>query len=141
MRTINNDFGKLENGNINYSPIPLIVDGIPTWTNDRTLYLTNGYSEIVRTEQPTREGYYYTSSWEQTDEQTITEVWTEHEIVPSVPSVDVSKAYSNVESFNQNKMYRFGDIVSKDGTMYRYVYHKAYQGAWVESFWQIYSAI
>lgn len=86
MRTTNNSFGKLENGTINYSPIPLIVDGNSVWTNDRALYLANGYSEIVRTEQPSREGYYYTSSWEQTDEQTITEVWTEHEVEVAPPN-------------------------------------------------------
>lgn len=78
MRKENRDFGKLIDGQLQYAPMPLKINGVSVYTNVRNTYFKEGYSAIVRTEMPSKEGYYYTSSWQQTDSRTITEVWEEH---------------------------------------------------------------
>lgn len=87
----NTNYGTLnQDGTIEYAPIPLNINGVDTWTNQRLDYIGEGYCDIVRTEQPEEEGYYYTSAWEQTNSFTITETWTKHAIKVEESSLDRS---------------------------------------------------
>lgn len=73
-------FAKTEDGvNLEYAPIPLFIDGVNVWTNEEAKYNSLGYYEIVRTESPTKEGYYYSSFYE-LEENKLVEKWEEHEI-------------------------------------------------------------
>lgn len=74
----NTKFGKLDaSGNIQYAPIPLVIDGTNVWTNVGASYTKEGYYPIVRTEAPDREGCYYTSYFV-LDGSVIVEKWKEH---------------------------------------------------------------
>lgn len=89
----NTNYGILNNdGTIEYAPTPLTINGVETWTNHRLDYIGEGYCDVVHTEQPSREGYYYTSSWEQTDSFTITEVWTEHNVETSSETSELDRS-------------------------------------------------
>lgn len=61
---MNKNFGRLdENGNVEYAPVPLIIDGKKVWTNIPEKYLECGFYPIVRTEMPEKEGSYFASVW------------------------------------------------------------------------------
>lgn len=75
----NRNYGKLnENGTLVYAPIPLVIDGVNFWTNDAQKYLEHGYFPIEHTDEPVKEGFYYTLEHEQ-QENKIVEKWIEHE--------------------------------------------------------------
>lgn len=63
---------------------PLIINGVThpagahLSTNDDAAIKELGYKPVTRTAMPTREGYYYTEKWTETD-TAIVQSWTEHE--------------------------------------------------------------
>lgn len=67
-----------ESGALEYAPVPLVIDGKNVWTNEEAKYNSLGYYEIVRTEMPEKEGYYYTAYWT-LEENKLIEKWEEHE--------------------------------------------------------------
>ena len=76
---VNINYGKLVDGKIQYAPVPLNIDGTETWTNDPTVFALQGYLPVVNTEEPVRDGYFYTFSWVEEDNQ-IKRVWVEHAV-------------------------------------------------------------
>ena len=68
-------YGKLVNGELRGAPRPIRTENGDVFTNDPTVYLENGYKEIITTEHPS-DGNYYVTSWSETDTQ-IVQVWTE----------------------------------------------------------------
>ena len=73
-------YAKFENGELIYAPkILKLIDGYEIINPTNAQYLSAGFQQIVRTPQPEKEGYYYTSSIENIN-GVPTEVWTEHEI-------------------------------------------------------------
>lgn len=75
----NYNFAKLnESGGLEYAPIPLVIDGVNVWTNEEAKYNSLGFYEIVHTESPTKEGYYYTEYWALAENK-IVQRWEEHE--------------------------------------------------------------
>lgn len=67
------------NGTLSYAPVPLVLDGVNYWTNITDKYGQAGFYPIENTEMPTRDGFYYTSRYEQREGK-IVQVWDEHEI-------------------------------------------------------------
>lgn len=63
---------------------PLIINGVThpvgahLSTNDDAAIKELGYKPVTRTAMPTRDGYYYTEKWTETD-TAIVQSWTEHE--------------------------------------------------------------
>ena len=63
---------------------PLIINGVThpagahLSTNDDAAIKELGYKPVTRTTMPTREGYYYTEVWTETDTAIVQE-WEEHE--------------------------------------------------------------
>ena len=63
---------------------PLIINGVThpagahLSTNDDAAIKELGYKPVTRTVMPTREGYYYTETWTETDTAIVQE-WEEHE--------------------------------------------------------------
>ena len=63
---------------------PLIINGVThsavarLSTNDDAAIKELGYKPVARTAMPTREGYYYTETWTET-ETAIVQEWEEHE--------------------------------------------------------------
>ena len=68
-------YGKLVNDELRGAPRPIKTADGDVFTNDPTVYLENGYKEIITTEHPS-DGNYYVTSWSETDTQ-IVQVWTE----------------------------------------------------------------
>ena len=68
-------YGKLVNGELRGAPRPIKTADGDVFTNDPTVYLENGYKEIVMTSYP-QDGKYYVSSWSENDTQ-IVQTWTE----------------------------------------------------------------
>lgn len=86
MAEYNYNFGKLdENGNIEFAPLPLPVNG-NTWTNDPEIYFSCGFFPIQNTEPPVKEGFYYTSFYV-LENDVIVQKWEEHE-EPEEPVID-----------------------------------------------------
>ena len=77
---MNYNYAKIENNNIVFAPTILKCDGYEIINPHHEDYIINGYLEVVKTEQPQREGYYYTKSVESVN-GVPTEVWHEHEII------------------------------------------------------------
>ena len=74
------NYAKFVNGELIYAPkILKLNDGYEIINPTNAQYLSAGFQQIVRTPQPEREGYYYTSSIENIN-GVPTEVWTRHEI-------------------------------------------------------------
>lgn len=73
---------------------PLIINGVThpagayLSTNDDTAIRQLGYKPVTRTAMPTREGYYYTETWTETD-TAIVQSWTEHEQPPATDYTEV----------------------------------------------------
>lgn len=80
MLKLNRNFGKLDNdNNLTYAPIPLVINGVNVWTNEKDKFIQAGYFPIERTEQPQKDGYYFSFSWVQ-ENGVIVQKWEEHEI-------------------------------------------------------------
>ena len=73
---------------------PLIINGVThpagahLSTNDDAVIKELGYKLVTRTAMPTREGYYYTEAWTETDTAIVQE-WEEHEQPPVTDYTEV----------------------------------------------------
>ena len=73
---------------------PLIINGVThpagahLSTNDDAAIRQLGYKPITRTVMPTREGYYYTETWAETETE-IVQGWEEHEQPPATDYTEV----------------------------------------------------
>lgn len=84
MANYNKNFGTVkEEGKLQYSPNPLIIDGEKHWTNIKERYLSQGYYPVVYTEEPEKEGYYYQSYFE-LENEAIVQKWKEYEIAETI---------------------------------------------------------
>ena len=99
---LNTNYAKLIGGYPVYAPNlivltePIAIDGIihPAGTTlslsgaVESHYAQLGYKPITRTIMPTREGYYYTEKWTETDTAIVQE-WEEHEQPPVTDYTEV----------------------------------------------------
>ena len=77
--TYNYKFARLdESGELEYAPLPLVINGEKVWTNIESEYNALGFYEITKTEMPEKEGYYYTSYFE-LENGKMMQKWEEHE--------------------------------------------------------------
>ena len=68
---------------------PLIINGVTHLsTNDDAAIKELGYKPVTRTVMPTREGYYYTERWTETDTE-IVQGWEEHEQPPAIDYTEI----------------------------------------------------
>lgn len=75
----NYKYAKIKNdGELEYAPLPLVINGEKVWTNIEAEYNKLGFYEITKTEMPEKEGYYYTVFWE-LENNKIVQRWQEHE--------------------------------------------------------------
>ena len=97
---LNTNYAKLAGGYLEYLRLPvelqspLIINGVThpagTYlsTDDNTAIRQLGYKPVTRTATPTREGYYYTEKWTETD-TAIVQGWEEHEQPPATDYTEV----------------------------------------------------
>ena len=97
---LNTNYAKLVGGYLEYLRLPvelessLIINGVThpagahLSTNDDTAIKELGYKPVTRTVMPTREGYYYTETWAETETE-IVQGWEEHE-QPQLPTTPKS---------------------------------------------------
>lgn len=97
---LNTNYAKLVNGYLEYLRLPvelqspLIINGVThpagahLSTNDDAAIKELGYKSVTRTAMPTREGYYYTGTWTETDTAIVQE-WEEHEQPPATDYTEV----------------------------------------------------
>ncbi len=77
----NRNFGKLdESGNVEYAPLPLVIDGENFWTNEAETYMGQGFLPIIRTEKPIEEGFCFSEYFEE-EEGSLVQKWKKHEAV------------------------------------------------------------
>ena len=57
-------------------------------TNDDAVLRELGYKPVVRSPMPSKEGFYYTESWTETDTAIVQE-WEEHEQPPATDYTEV----------------------------------------------------
>ena len=73
---------------------PLIINGVThpagayLSTNDDTAIRQLGYKPVTRSPMPSKEGFYYTESWTETDTAIVQE-WEEHEQSPVTDYTEV----------------------------------------------------
>lgn len=96
---INRNFGKLINTYPQYLRLPVqlteditingVVHPAGSWlsTDDEGAILELGYKPIIRTDAPTKEGYYYTEKWTDTGAAIVQE-WEEHEQLNEATEAD-----------------------------------------------------
>jgi hypothetical protein len=87
---LNTNYAKLVGGYPEYLRLPvelkspLIINGVThpagahLSTNDDAAIKELGYKPVTRSPMPSKEGFYYTESWEDSGEA-IVQSWTEHE--------------------------------------------------------------
>lgn len=81
MAKQNFNFGRLrENGEIEYAPLLLVINGVNTWTNISELYMEKGYYPTEHRKAPEKEGFFYTPKWEIENGKCI-QKWEEHEVL------------------------------------------------------------
>lgn len=97
---LNPNYAKLVGGYPEYLHLPvelkspLIINGVThpagahLSTNDGAVIMELGYKPVTRIVIPTREGYYYTESWTETDAAIVQE-WEEHEQPPATDYTEV----------------------------------------------------
>ena len=91
MAKYNFDFGKLdESGDIEYAPIPLVIEEENVWTNAPDVYTECGYYPIRNIEIPERDGFYYTYYYELEGNEIVGK-WEEHEEVILPESETITK--------------------------------------------------
>lgn len=84
--TYNYKFAKLNgSGGLEFAPLPLIIDGLNVWTNVEAKYNSLGYYEVICTDTPQKEGYYYTFYYE-IENNKLVQKWEEHEESADVES-------------------------------------------------------
>ena len=97
---LNKNYAKLVGGYLEYLRLPvelqspLIINGVThpagahLSTNDDAAIKELGYKPVTRTVMPTREGYYYTEKWAETETE-IVQGWEEHEQPPATDYTEV----------------------------------------------------
>lgn len=99
---LNYNYAKLTDGYPIYAANPIVltepieIDGVihPTGAilslsgAAESHYAQLGYKPVTRTAMPTREGYYYTEKWTETD-TTIVQGWEEHEQPPATDYTEI----------------------------------------------------
>ena len=97
---LNTNYAKLVGGYLEYLRLPvelqspLIINGVThpagahLSTNDDAAIKELGYKPVTRTTMPTREGYYYTEIWAETEMEIVQE-WEEHEQPPATDYTEV----------------------------------------------------
>lgn len=97
---LNTNYAKLAGEYPEYLRLPvelkslLIINGVThpagayLSTDDDTAIKELGYKPVTRTAMPTREGYYYTEKWMETDTAIVQE-WEEHEQPPATDYTEV----------------------------------------------------
>ena len=97
---LNKNYAKLAGGYPEYLRLPvelqspLIINGVThpvgahLSTNDDAAIKELGYKPVTRTVMPTREGYYYTETWAETETEIVQE-WKEHEQPPATDYTEV----------------------------------------------------
>lgn len=87
MARYNRNFAKVnESGELEFAPLPLVINGDNVWTNIPEAYIENGYYPIERTKAPEKEGFYYTDFWAFENNKCV-QKWEEHEI-PEEPEIE-----------------------------------------------------
>lgn len=89
-------YGKLVDGELRGAPRPLKTEQGDVFTNDPTVYLENGYKEIVTTQYP-NDGKYYVTSWSETDTQII-QIWVEIDPPEDIPAEEVVRIITGGEA-------------------------------------------
>lgn len=85
------NFGRpYENGEIEYAPLMLVINGVNTWTNIAKLYMDKGYYPVQHSKVPEKEGFFYTPKWEIENEKCV-QKWEEHQ-VPADETEEYAKA-------------------------------------------------
>ena len=80
MARYNKRFAKVnEERNLEFAPLPLLINGNNVWTNIPEIYIENGYYPIEKTKTPEKEGFYYISYWEFENNKCV-QKWEEHEV-------------------------------------------------------------
>lgn len=79
-------YAKLIDNDLHYASYPLIIDSIPTWTNDEKVFNEQGYYQVVETKRPVKDGYFYVGTYQEQDGKII-RVWEEHEILKKIEEV------------------------------------------------------
>lgn len=97
---LNTNYAKLTGEHLEYLRLPielespLIINGVThpagsfLSTNDDAVLRELGYKPIVRSPMPSKEGFYYTESWTETD-MAIVQEWEEHEQPPATDYTEV----------------------------------------------------
>lgn len=70
-------YGKLVDGELRGAPRPIKTADGDVFTNDPSIYLTNGYKSITLTDCPS-DGNIYENSWEEKENE-IVQIWTKIE--------------------------------------------------------------
>lgn len=92
MAQYNKRFARVdEKRNLEFAPLPLVIDGENVWTNAAEVYTERGFFPIEKTEVPQKEGFYYTSYWEFEIDKCV-QKWEEHEIPESVTEEEIKIA-------------------------------------------------
>lgn len=86
---LNTDYAILVNGYPQYARMPITLEndivtngvthkaGSIFSTNNPEVLVQLGYKQIVKTEMPQKEGFYYTETWSEADNK-IVQGWQEH---------------------------------------------------------------
>ena len=82
-------YAKIESGELRGAPRPIKTENGDVFTNDPSIYLTNGYKPIIMAEYPS-DGKSYIDSWTETETE-ITQIWTE---LPQTDEISDSEALS-----------------------------------------------
>ena len=97
---LNKNYAKLAGGYPEYLRLPvelkspLIINGVThpagahLSTNDDAAIKELGYKPVTRSPMPSKEGFYYTESWTETDTAIVQE-WEEHEQPPVTDYTEV----------------------------------------------------
>lgn len=80
------DYAKLIDSKIQYSPNPILHNGLWYGNPPGSIYEAEGYKPIIYTDMPIApEGYYYEEKWTES-ENSITQSW---ELIELPPETDV----------------------------------------------------
>lgn len=97
---LNTNYGKLTGDYPKYLHLPIRLtepitigevthpEGAYLYTDDDTAIRQLGYKPVTRSPMPSKEGYYYTEKWTETDTAIVQE-WEEHEQPPATDYTEV----------------------------------------------------
>ena len=101
---LNTDYAILINGYPQYARMPITLEnhivtngvthkaGSILSTNNSEVLVQLGYKQIVKTEMPQNEGFYYTETWSESENK-IVQGWIEHE-EPEDTVADMVEGYN-----------------------------------------------